>query len=717
MKHQISKRTIYFSIFMVIMFLVIGVHAEEENCIDVSGTWEAKDEVDASEFGGKRETNIFTYDLIQKGCDVTLKRKEPRFPKGDEVKGVVKGDKIYWLARKFPGRRAGSWVTVEASVSQVIGNKATGKGIWNYTEGDRSCNGTTTWTDTRLPRKDTGLASSETTATHRNRITAEELFGYTYKGDGPVQNDYFMPYKDAGSALHEFSGTLVIKATEMTYRHIWSRGNFGPFPELKINFFTHQGYLVPIERNKLIIGDKDTWDIILAPGRVWSEPSDNGYSRASFPFTLVGSIWSETHNGIATFIYNDKRVSALRFQIVQEAAPGAKFDAWGQAKMTYTASILPNQSSLTKRFADELARQTPIRSWGELEKSYDPQELDIIDATTNRDNITLSGLIIDDVVYARPCRTRYGNDPYCDQMRHGVYSISKSLGAMVAMLRLAQKYGDEVFDLRIKDYVDIPSKHDGWNNVTFGDTLNMATGIGDVEPQRVSHYVETDSTAPSGRILWAKTTNEKLKLIAAMGNYPWEPGEVFRYRTSDTFVLTVAMDRFIKSKEGQNAGLWDLITREVLQPIGIARMPVLHTIEPGGVRGVPLFGIGMLPNLDEVVKLVKLLRYGGRHQGEQILSATKLDEVFGKDMRPGLPTGWQIDDGETYYHMSLWLHPFRAQSGKLLRIPAMSGHGGTYVIIMPNGITAFRFADGRYNDPGTWDSSGLRKVADYIRPF
>jgi hypothetical protein len=67
--------------------------------------------------------------------------------------------------------------------------------------------------------------------------------------------------------------------------------------------------------------------------------------------------------------------------------------------------------------------------------------------------------------------------------------------------------------------------------------------------------------------------------------------------------------------------------------------------------------------------------------------------------------------------MSLWLHPLVAQSGCRVRIPAMSGGGGTYVIIMPNGISAFRFADGRYNDPGTWDSSGLRKVADYIRPF
>ena len=488
------------------------------------------------------------------------------------------------------------------------------------------------------------------------------------------------------------------------------------FPALKVDFFSHQGHLVPTARDRLIQG-QGAWNIVLGPGRVWSEPADRGYSRASFPFTLVSSQASRTHNGMATFLFDQTHVSVLRFQIVQEAAPRAKFDGWGQAAMRYTPFQLPNQSAETQRFTAELARRTPIQSWAKLEQAYDPQKLDRIDATADRKNITLSGLIIDDVVYARSCRTRWGDYPYCAQMRHGVYSVSKSLGALVAMLRLAQKYGDGVFDLRIMDYVNIDSSHAGWHKVTFGDALNMATGIGDLEPRRVSGYVETDSTALAAEIFSARTTNEKLKLIAAFGNYPWGPGEVFRYRSSDTFVLTVAMDRFIKSQEGPDAALWSLITREVLQPIGIDHMPVLHTSEPGGERGIPLLDIGMLPSLDEAAKLSRLLRNGGRHKGKQILSAAKLDEALGNSIPQGLPTGWPIKDGETYYHMSLWLHPFKAQSGKLFRIPAMSGAGGNYLIFMPNGITAFRFADGRYNRPGTWDSTGLREVADYIRPF
>lgn len=709
MKPTINKRSVSFYSFLVIMvFLAIGVRAEVQKCEDVSGTWAGTVEIDNSNCGYPDQTISYTYELIQNGCFVTVK--------GEEHKAVVRGDKIYWPRRSIPGRPAGFTINLEEGVSQVSGIKATGKRLWTRTDGTKSCSGTIVWTDVKLPPKDTILAS-----TSRKQLTAEELFRDKYKGDGPVHNDYFMPFEDADPALHKFSGTLAFASTKMNYRFIWARGkgNFGSFPALKASFFSYQDHLVPVKRNKLLKSEKSPWNIILAPGRIWSEPGDGGYSRASFPFTLIHfkSIYSQTHNGIATFLFDDKHVSALRFQIVQEAAPQEKFDAWGQADMKYLPSSFPDQIALTQQFVNEMAHRTPIRSWTELEQTYDQNALDIIDDTRNRENITLSGLIIDDVIYARPCRTRWGDYPYCAQMRHGVYSASKSLGALVAMLRLAQKYGDGIFNQRITDYVDIASNHDGWSNVTFGDILNMATGIGDIEPRRVSSYVEEDSSPLAGRFYKAQTESEKLKLIAAFGNYPWGPGEVFRYRTTDTFVLAVAMDRFIKSKEGPKADLWNLITREVFQPIGIARMPVLRTIEPNHALGIPKLEGGMLPNLDEVAKLVKLLHNGGWHQGEQILSATKLDEAIGKARPPGLPTGWQIDDGETYYHMSLWLHPFAAQKGCIVRIPAMSGGGGTYVIIMPNGITAFRFADGRYNDPGTWDSSGLRKVADYIRPF
>src|SRR3972149_2181247 len=81
--------------------------------------------------------------------------------------------------------------------------------------------------------------------------------------------------------------------------------------------------------------------------------------------------------------------------------------------------------------------------------------------------------------YMPPCQTRYGAFPYCRAMRHGSFSVSKSMGAAIALLRLAEKYGEGVFDLIITDFVRAPDNTSGWSCVTFGDALNMDTGIGD----------------------------------------------------------------------------------------------------------------------------------------------------------------------------------------------------------------------------------------------
>lgn len=76
-------------------------------------------------------------------------------------------------------------------------------------------------------------------------------------------------------------------------------------------------------------------------------------------------------------------------------------------------------------------------------------------------HLKAGGLIIDGMIDLRGCETRAGPYPYCEQMRHGVYSVTKSMGAAVALLRLAQKYGDQLLDLKIKDYVTVTAAHDG----------------------------------------------------------------------------------------------------------------------------------------------------------------------------------------------------------------------------------------------------------------
>src|SRR5262245_54565393 len=101
-------------------------------------------------------------------------------------------------------------------------------------------------------------------------------------------------------------------------------------------------------------------------------------------------------------------------------------------------------------------------------------------------DVRASGLVVDGVLYVKTCHTRSGPYPYCRHMRHGAYSVTKSAGAAVALLRLAAKYGGGVFDLKIADYVPVTAAHDGWKDATFADALSMVVPVGDAGPRRDS---------------------------------------------------------------------------------------------------------------------------------------------------------------------------------------------------------------------------------------
>jgi hypothetical protein len=149
MKHAIKKTSVSLSIYLLmIVFGGIGVYAEEKKCEDVSGTWSTTVEIDNSNCGFPNQTISFTYEMIQNGCVLTVK--------GRGHNAVVKGDRIHWPGGTIPGRLAGSTVTLEEGVSQVSGNKATGKRSWTWTDGTKTCTGTNIWTDVRLPHRDAG---------------------------------------------------------------------------------------------------------------------------------------------------------------------------------------------------------------------------------------------------------------------------------------------------------------------------------------------------------------------------------------------------------------------------------------------------------------------------------------------------------------------------------------------------------------------------------
>jgi hypothetical protein len=548
----------------------------------------------------------------------------------------------------------------------------------------------------------------------RDRLLATELLDPTWAGDGPVHNDYFMPMAAAAPARHALRGSLSMPVFQLSSAHQGCPGlpSPSPAPAFAAAFFTQGDALVPAVRT-IVWSSDGRLGLILSPGRVWSEPGDQGLSRASFPFVLVNPVDNGTHNGLASFVFDDTRVSQLRVQITQETASWARDDFWGQVPVTYTPGAIADEARLRTEFDRERRLETPIQPWSALPATTPSPWLDAFDGSAAPDDISASGLVLDGVLYVKGCHTRSGPYPYCRHMRHGAFSVTKSMGAAVALLRLAATYGDGVFEAKIADYVRVTATHDGWQDVTFADALSMVVPVGDAAPRRDWPQPDPDDHTPKF-FDWIRrrTAWEKLDVGFTLGKYPWARGDVVRYSTAVTFTLAAAMDAYLKQQEGPTAHLWDMVVNDVYRPIGILHAPTMHTREPDCSRGLPILGFGLTPTIDDVAKLTTLLQQRGRHNGTQLLSATKLDEVLFRTSAIGLSTLQPSRFGDQRYHLSFWALPYRTALGCTVYIPYMWGYGGNFVVLLPNGVSAFRFADGNTQDPETMILAG-----EAIRPF
>ncbi len=346
----------------------------------------------------------------------------------------------------------------------------------------------------------------------------------------------------------------------------------------------------------------------------------------------------------------------------------------------------------------------------------------------------VSGLVIDDVIYATPVRTQHDDYPYPRAMRFGMWSATKAAFGTTALLRLAWHLGPEVAETRVRDVVEVRAKHDGWQDVTIRDCLNMATGIGTRGPvaEPVDIYADNltepenaeadPNSAASYRAYqnWyaAPSLANKLAQAFACPSYPWGPGEVARYRDQDLFMAGVAMDAVWKRHRGGGADLFAMVVEEVYAPLGIHGIDINRTIEPDRSTGVPLTAFGLYMGLDDVAKLGRLLTDGGKHAGEQLLEPTLLASCLNGEFDKGLSTGtFTAEDREVTYHLAYWQLPMTTASGSDVRIPSMRGYGGQIVQPLWNGITCFRFGHDHPDKQERYDALKLPRLADAVRPL
>ena len=577
------------------------------------------------------------------------------------------------------------------------------------------------------------LAGAPRTTAAAQRIGAAELLSSTWSG-GVTANSAFTPGSDAVAEHAPFLGTLRLTETEMTTKP----AVFSPpsvlgrdphlFPGVAISFFTDKGDLVPFTQDVIRYASNNQgrsyWDVIVQPGRVWSQPDDGGWSRAGFPFALVNSIEGETHNGLATFLYKDGRVSNLRFQIVQQTAPfyvKDDFVAAGLAAATFVPVATDQLISVKRGYEADRTDEVPIASWDELAAKVDGAELTNFDGPMRARDIVLSGLDYQGTFYLKGCQSAGGQLPWCDRARFGVWSATKALANETALLRLAEKYGPGVFEMRIADYVPEAARYRGWRNVRFEDAINMTTGIGNGSTKREPNNTSDGYLDDASYSRWyeARSTQEKVAaLLKDGGVYPWGPGQVTRYRDQDMFILGVAMDRFLKSKEGPTANIWSMLQREVFAPIGIHQAPTNRTIEADGSDGHPLMAYGYYPTISDMVLIARLYQNDGKHGDQQILYAPRIRELLAGPNPRGFPTGEKLPMGETTYINAFWVTSYVASHECRVFYPRMIGWGGNIVALLPGGLTGIRLAkSGETADNSEVDTSGMAQVANSLSRF
>ena len=564
---------------------------------------------------------------------------------------------------------------------------------------------------------------------NRNELTRQKLFTSQASTEKPISNRYFMPFGAHNNTLHKFSGAILIPEHSMISdpKEILPIDIQGKktqlFPRVSLEFISNQGNLIPIERDIIIPEDTDSyWQIQVSPGRVWSEVADGDMSRASFPFILTSIIENESYNGIATFLYDEESISSLRYQIVSQLSPfviQTHFVATGQTEVTYQHKRFDN-INVTQDFERELVSKLPWRDWTELQEKYGKRVFENFDSGIDPTMTLTSGLVIDGEIYVRSMNTFFGPYPYPHEMRHGVWSVTKTMAGMLTLMRMAQKYGYEILDYKIVDYLNVNADHDGWKDVTFRNVFSMATGIGTGSHNVNPNYIGVgDASRPANNagfddyMAWyfAPSLEDKLNEIYKISSYPWGPGEHARYRDRDIFIGAAALEALFREKEGDDADLWQMMVEEVYRPIGIHHISMTHTRE-SNERGTPILAWGIYVSIDDIAKISMLIQNGGKHNGMQLLSKEGISEALYETEIRGLPTGESNVHGDKTYHLTFWHENFVTESGVLHQTPRMSGYGGNIVQLMPNGMIGFRIGNG-----GDVTLEQMTIIADQIKAF
>ena len=533
----------------------------------------------------------------------------------------------------------------------------------------------------------------------RSLLTYDALMN-GFGAASPVDESAVAMPANVAPATHVFEGRLELVGEREGGQIQVLRGELDPaqayLPEFDFEFVQSGGYLIPKQRGS-IIADHPLWNIILEPGRVWQEAGDGGFSRASFPFSLVVKGGNSCYNGTMIFLFDEKRVSKVWYQVTQEITSYSRANMWGLLDAVYHPGSVQDAERIRAEFAAERAARMPTKPIQALAEDYPGVDVSAFGRGVTPEHMTWYGVVVNGVNYLGGCQTRFGVYPYCESMRATSFSTAKSAFVSVALMRLAQKYGPEVTGLLIKDYVpEYAGSPGNWERVTFNHTIDMSSGN-----YGSAGYMADEDGSNMGEFFGAQPYAAR---IAAAFDWPHaaEPGTRWVYHTGDTFILTRALHNYLQDQEGPEADVFQFVVDEVYRPLrlGPGAYTTMRTADDGW-QGQAEGGYGLWWIPDDMAKIASLLNnQQGQIDGVQVLQPDLLAAAL---QRSPDDRGVKID-GQRMYNNAFWADHYSQADGFDCEfwVPQMLGVSGNVVALMPNGITYYYFSD---NQEFTWDAA------------
>jgi hypothetical protein len=556
--------------------------------------------------------------------------------------------------------------------------------------------------------------------------------------DATVPLRAFTPDKGATAPTNRFEGSLTLSyAGTLPSTVVLSNALFVDAADIaaartwpadfSYDFVQSGADLIPVRRGA-IRSSHAWWEPILEPGKVWNEGGDHGFTRAALPFSLQEKNANCTHNGVLMFLFrSDGRVSRTAMQITGETCLYLKLDLWGLLATTYTPASVADKSRVIAAFGAEISARMPTRTLADLHARYPQLDLTKLEigAASAR---TLYGVVVNGVNYVSACETRNGDYPYCDELDLPSFSTAKSVFAGLTLMHLQQLHPG-VKDELVRDHVP-ECAQPSWDGVSLEQTLDMATGNYDSDG-----YTEDELAAKTNGLFLP--LDHHSKIAYSCGAYPRRaaPGTKWVYHTSDTYILGTALTHYFRSLPARDDGATqvrgaaqdsgtsqrasdifsDVLVKDIFEPLHLS--PGTHvTRRTYDAVAQPFTGWGLTYHRDDVAKLGKFLAADrGAIDGTPLLDAAMFDAAM---QRVPSARGLQTAQLANFrYQHGFWARNLQSELGCRHEtwVPFLSGFGGISVVLFPNGVVYYNFAEDGLLASYDWGAPAreINRISDF----